>query len=185
MNDFQNVVYDCWFAPYRRVKSNDSSGFEHVFVGEEKNGKITGLHNWIQYYVEEKKGNIDYLGWIGKQDQDNGDDVNLVSVAFAWADDDPETEAKPMSTSEFTSKSANLPTSAVSLCVPFAQFSAFRSPLLPSPLNWCTSTHPSTRYTKSYLACSARWMQCRVGGCRADNGILGGCCRRLWLTWFR
>ena len=102
MNDFQNVIYDCWFAPYRRVKNNDSSGFEHVFVGEEKSGKITGLHNWIQYYIEEKKGNIDYLGWVGKQDQDNGDDVNLVSVAFAWADDDPETETKPMSTSERT-----------------------------------------------------------------------------------
>ncbi len=103
MNDFQNVVYDCWFAPYRRVTNNDSSGFEHVFVGEEKDGKITGLHNWIQYYIEEKKGNIDYLGWVGQQDRDNGDDVNLVSVAFAWADDDPETETKPMSTSERTS----------------------------------------------------------------------------------
>jgi poly(U)-specific endoribonuclease len=109
MNDFRNVIYDCWFAPYRRVKNNDSSGFEHVFVGEEKNGKITGLHNWIQYYIEEKKGNIDYLGWVGKQDQDNGDDVNLVSVAFAWADDDPEAEVKPMSTSEPTRLYTRLP----------------------------------------------------------------------------
>ena len=74
------------------------SGFEHVFVGEEKDGKITGLHNWIQYYLEEKKGNVDYMGWVGKQDADNSDDVNLVSVRFAWADDDPETEVKPMST---------------------------------------------------------------------------------------
>ena len=147
MNDLQNVVYDCWFAPYRRVKNNDSSGFEHVFVGEEKNGKITGLHNWIQYYIEEKKGNIDYLGWVGKQDQDNGDDVNLVSVAFAWADDDPETEVKPMSTSELTSLLANLPTCrptcvpSVSLCVPVAQLCCLRSPLLPSPLSQRTSTH--------------------------------------------
>ena len=31
------------------------TGFEHVFVGEESRGKITGLHNWIQYYIEEKK----------------------------------------------------------------------------------------------------------------------------------
>ena len=30
-----------------------------VFVGEENNeGKITGLHNWVQYFIEEKKGNI-------------------------------------------------------------------------------------------------------------------------------
>ncbi len=32
-----------------------------------QDGKITGLHNWIQYYIEEKKGKIDYLGWAGKQ----------------------------------------------------------------------------------------------------------------------
>ena len=53
-----------------------------------------------RYYIEEKNGNIDYLGWVGKQDRDNGDDVNLVSVAFAGADDDPEVETKPMSTSK-------------------------------------------------------------------------------------
>ena len=119
MNDFCNVVYDCWFAPYRRVRNNDSSGFEHVFVGEEKDGKITGLHNWIQYYIEEKKGSIDYLGWVGKQDQDNGDDVNLVSVAFAWADDDPETETKPMSTSKRTGLCARLPV-CLPTCLPCA-----------------------------------------------------------------
>lgn len=61
MPDFCNLVYDLWLAPYRRVTENDSSGFEHVFVGEESKGKITGLHNWVQYYLEEKKGKIDYL----------------------------------------------------------------------------------------------------------------------------
>ena len=33
MGDFQNLLFDLWLAPYRRVKENDSSGFEHVFVG--------------------------------------------------------------------------------------------------------------------------------------------------------
>ena len=54
MADFQTVLYDIWLAPYRRGKGNDSSGFEHVFVGEEKNGKIMGLHNWIQCELQYK-----------------------------------------------------------------------------------------------------------------------------------
>mmetsp|Transcript_20258 Transcript_20258/g.29736 ORF Transcript_20258/g.29736 Transcript_20258/m.29736 type:complete len:412 (+) Transcript_20258:61-1296(+) len=98
MADFQNLMFDLWLAPYRRKSNNDSSGFEHVFVGEEKDGKITGLHNWIQYYIEEQKGKIDYQGWSGKQDSDLSDDVHLVTVKFAWADDDPDIEIKPMST---------------------------------------------------------------------------------------
>ena len=62
MQEFRNLVFDLWFAPYSRSrgKAADSSGFEHVFVGEEKDGNITGLHNWVQYYLEEKKGKIDY-----------------------------------------------------------------------------------------------------------------------------
>ena len=69
-----------------------------MFVGEEKDGKITGLHNWVQYYLEEQKGNIDYLGYVGRQDSDYNDDVNIVTVKFAWNDDDPDVEVKPMST---------------------------------------------------------------------------------------
>jgi hypothetical protein len=34
--------------------------------------------------MEEADGNIDYLGWVGKQDSDFDDDVNVVTVKFAW-----------------------------------------------------------------------------------------------------
>ena len=43
----------------------DSSGFEHVFVGETDSYKTLGLHNWIQFYLQERKGNIDYKGYKG------------------------------------------------------------------------------------------------------------------------
>jgi poly(U)-specific endoribonuclease len=98
-HDMQTLVSELWFAPYTRCRPNDSSGFEHVFVGEERHGKVIGLHNWIQFYLEEKKGKINYSGWVGKQDSDYNDDVHLVTVKFSWEDGaDDEVEEKPMST---------------------------------------------------------------------------------------
>ena len=67
-------------------------------MGEESRGKIIGLHNWIQVYLEEKKGNIDYLGWTGKRAPRGRDDVHVCTVKFKWRDDDPGDEVKPCST---------------------------------------------------------------------------------------
>lgn len=45
-------------------KREDSSGFEHVFVGETKFGReIMGLHNWVQFYLQEKQDLLDYKGY--------------------------------------------------------------------------------------------------------------------------
>lgn len=42
----------------------DSSGFEHVFVGETRGRRtVIGFHNWIQLYLQEKLGHIDYKGY--------------------------------------------------------------------------------------------------------------------------
>ena len=65
---FKRQLYDIWFRMYRRTKGSqalDSSGFEHVFVGETRNSKaVIGFHNWIQFYLQEKAGNVDYQGYI-------------------------------------------------------------------------------------------------------------------------
>lgn len=61
-NEFLNQLNDLWFGLYRRETQNDSSGFEHVFLGEIKDGEVTGLHNWIQFYDEERARRLDYLG---------------------------------------------------------------------------------------------------------------------------
>ena len=42
----------------------DSSGFEHVFVGESRQKEVIGFHNWIQFYLQEEKGLVDYQGYI-------------------------------------------------------------------------------------------------------------------------
>lgn len=65
---FKRQLYDLWFKLYRRTKGSralDSSGFEHVFVGETRDkADIIGFHNWIQFYLQEKAGNVDYQGYI-------------------------------------------------------------------------------------------------------------------------
>ena len=53
-----NLLDTLWFALYRRATNNDSCGFEHVFVGEERDKKIMGMHNWLQLYVEEKANHV-------------------------------------------------------------------------------------------------------------------------------
>lgn len=51
--------------------SEDSCGFEHVFVGEAKYGKeIMGLHNWVQFYLQEKHDHVDYKGYKARDNKD-------------------------------------------------------------------------------------------------------------------
>ncbi|KAF6020416.1 hypothetical protein EB796_021278 [Bugula neritina] len=67
INDFKKLLYKLWFKLYRRTKGDrdfDSSGFEHVFVGEIKGEDVVGFHNWICFYLQEKSGNIDYHGYF-------------------------------------------------------------------------------------------------------------------------
>ncbi|XP_070555155.1 uridylate-specific endoribonuclease-like [Ptychodera flava] len=78
INAFREEVKSMWFTHYSRTTSSDSSGFEHVFVGEVKNGAVSGFHNWIQLYLQESSGNLDYHGYI--EQQDNG----VLSMQFQW-----------------------------------------------------------------------------------------------------
>lgn len=64
--DFRAILNDIWFDFYSRSSSSsvvDSSGFEHVFVGEQKSSSITGFHSWVQMYLLERSGSIEYMGY--------------------------------------------------------------------------------------------------------------------------
>lgn len=46
------------------IRVNDSSAFEHVFIGEKNEEGTIGCHSWIQYYLLEKRKLTDYYGYI-------------------------------------------------------------------------------------------------------------------------
>lgn len=37
---------------------------ELFIIGEVKKGKVTGFHNWIRFYLQEKEGLVDYYSYI-------------------------------------------------------------------------------------------------------------------------
>lgn len=61
---FKEELRQYWFQDYSRSggAALDSSGFEHVFLGELRQGYsgVTGFHNWVQAYYEEKEGALFY-----------------------------------------------------------------------------------------------------------------------------
>ena len=60
---FKDKLRSIWFGIYQcNPGTQGSSGFEHVFLSEFKNG-VSGLHNWVRYQTEEAKGNINFLGY--------------------------------------------------------------------------------------------------------------------------
>ncbi|KAM4678308.1 poly(U)-specific endoribonuclease-like [Discoglossus pictus] len=90
IKDFKSQLYSIWFQLYTREygRGHDSCGFEHVFVGESKRGKeITGLHNWIQFYLQEKRNTIDYKGFVARQYKNRPDeDDQVLNLQFSWKD---------------------------------------------------------------------------------------------------
>ena len=61
---FKQQLWQMWFSTYRRVVDNDSSGFEHVFVGETDHGETKGFHNWVQFWLQERNGQVNYHGHL-------------------------------------------------------------------------------------------------------------------------
>lgn len=65
---FKNLMDEIWFKRYKRKNSGKlgSSAFQHVFVGEidHRKEEVSGMHNWIRFFVLEQKNLIDYAGFV-------------------------------------------------------------------------------------------------------------------------
>ncbi|XP_077997385.1 uridylate-specific endoribonuclease C-like [Glandiceps talaboti] len=76
--NFREELETMWFHLYTRSSGPlDSSGFEHVFVGEVKNNAV-GSQNWIQLYLEERNNLADYHGYTHVTDPD------ILGLQFEW-----------------------------------------------------------------------------------------------------
>ncbi|XP_052209249.1 uncharacterized protein LOC127812764 [Diospyros lotus] len=88
--DFKRTLTGLWFDLYGRGgTSSCSSAFEHVFVGEIKHcgeQEVSGFHNWLQFYLEEAKGRVDYQGYIfpRRRGQIPDSDTQLLTIQFEW-----------------------------------------------------------------------------------------------------
>uniref|UniRef100_A0A8K9UD66 Uridylate-specific endoribonuclease n=1 Tax=Oncorhynchus mykiss TaxID=8022 RepID=A0A8K9UD66_ONCMY len=72
--EFKEQLYRIWFVLYARRGTSrpDSSGFEHVFVGETRGG----FHNWIQLYMQKGYKNTFNL----KPDKNK----HILALQFSW-----------------------------------------------------------------------------------------------------
>ena len=87
--EFQALMNKLWFERYSRSENgavNDTSGFEHVMVGEFKNSKkVNGFHNWLSFYFHElnpARTSFNYYGYTAKKDMDGHPFV--LDVMFEW-----------------------------------------------------------------------------------------------------
>ncbi|XP_046584222.1 uridylate-specific endoribonuclease B-like [Haliotis rubra] len=79
-NGLKNLLKTLWFDLYPRRSRGvvSSSGFEHVMVGELQGNRVTGFHNWIQLYMEEQQGRLNYEGYLTKLEP------YVLSARFTW-----------------------------------------------------------------------------------------------------
>ena len=112
--EFKRLLHRIWFSNYRRQEVADSSGFEHVFVGESHRGKLVGFHNWLTLAMFESQGLVDYkvgsktlyktrsalynslppaqgvVGRRGQIDDANDDHMRVVTINFGSDGEDKE-----------------------------------------------------------------------------------------------
>lgn len=83
-----NMIQRTWFEQYDDGVNQDLSGFEHVVVGEQKQGKVQGYHFWYKYFLDEnfvfgglRKDLIQFLGFKEKP-QDSTPEV--ATISYVW-----------------------------------------------------------------------------------------------------
>ncbi|MFK7768466.1 MAG: lamin tail domain-containing protein [Mariniblastus sp.] len=99
IEDIHSVVRRMWFEPYTNRYGKDQPfcvGFEHVFVGEDESNesgapkcedRVGGYHSWVKFYLEQKAGKTDYLGYDYPEGNvaDALDDHKVTTIVMRWS----------------------------------------------------------------------------------------------------
>lgn len=111
---FMQMLHDIWFRLYSRKggRGQNSCSFEHVFVGEGRGDELIGLHNWVQFYLQEKAGNVNYRGFFRRETVRDDEVVRLIAMQFDWRGQ----KSKPMC-SCFIGSSPEFEIAAYTLCL--------------------------------------------------------------------
>lgn len=98
----RNITFDEWWAIIDRIwfetfnmgNNRDLSGFEHVVVGEQKQGKVQGYHFWYKYYfdenfvapksLEETGEELDLIDFIRGKQGENDQTPDVVTLSYVW-----------------------------------------------------------------------------------------------------
>ena len=87
-DEWWTMLERVWFEQFDNGANQDLSGFEHVLVGEQKQGKVQGYHFWYKYYLDEHfvfegkmSDSIDFLSWQGNPGDQTPD---VVTLSYKW-----------------------------------------------------------------------------------------------------
>lgn len=83
------ILMDIWFTRFTQSSGMDLSGFEHVVVGEQSGGKVSGYHFWYKYYLDDSfhllgSDDIEYLGLKGMNTEENMLVPEVSTLSFKW-----------------------------------------------------------------------------------------------------
>lgn len=98
-NRWYQIIKEIWFDRFDKDSGKDLTGFEHVIVGEQRQGVAQGYHFWYKYYLDDSKNllhgdDIRYNGTRGDNQEDNIQVPEVSTISFWWDAYDYEAKAK-------------------------------------------------------------------------------------------
>ncbi len=93
-DEWRAIIQRIWFETFDLGRNQDLSGFEHVVVGEQKQGKVQGYHFWYKYYFDEHfvapdaaaelGQELDLIDFIRGLEGENDQTPDVVTLSYVW-----------------------------------------------------------------------------------------------------